>query len=654
MSGPLRVVLVSMPWASTERPSLPISLLSALVEKHGHRCITHYPNLRFASEIGVRAYEAMANETSFFGLDEHLFAVDLFGSERLASEEFLTSMIDPNSAGDPERSLRVLRDQVVPSFVAATAEEILALGPDVVGMTCTFNQTFSSIALARRIKSLKPSVTTLLGGPSVHDTMGVALAECFAACVDHVFTGEADESLPELLDQIAANAATVNVAGVTTRGAMSAPAHLVESLSAAPAPDFDGFFNCRSRLADEGLDVAPCTSLPYESSRGCWWGAKHHCTFCGLNNLGMRFRTRRDDQVVDDLVQLSDRYGLLSFMASDNILDFRAYGELLEQLASRGEEFELFYEIKANVKRRQVRQLALAGVRAVQPGVESFSDHVLQLMDKGVRVVQIVQLLKWLSEYSIEAIYNVLVGFPGESADDYAESVRVIEAIGDLPPPSGMTNLVEVHRFSPFHDAPDKYGLPDLRPCMFYRHLVPPDLLRPERFAFFFDRDIPASEPVHAERRSLDEAIARWRQTTSRRRARLGASFVEIVANGEQGRRRHTVLRGAQAVAFVALDRAARLDRFIDDLALDTGFDRAAAVEVVASLQAIRAILVVDGSAVAVVPFDRPQTNERLTDWLQANGAPRLTSRDASPDCGVRPAYIPLRTRRPAAANCTP
>jgi radical SAM superfamily enzyme YgiQ (UPF0313 family) len=41
-----------------------------------------------------------------------------------------------------------------------------------------------------------------------------------------------------------------------------------------------------------------------ETARGCWWGAKHHCTFCGLNQNDMAFRAKSPQCAMDELVHL--------------------------------------------------------------------------------------------------------------------------------------------------------------------------------------------------------------------------------------------------------------------------------------------------------------------------------------------------------------
>ena len=107
-------------------------------------------------------------------------------------------------------------------------------------------------------------------------------------------------------------------------------------------------------------------------------------------------------------------------MAVDNILDMRYFRDVLPQLRERQLGLTLFYETKANLTKEQVKLLRDAGVLAIQPGVESLSTHVLQLMRKGVTALQNIQLLKWCRQYGVTVAWNLLYGFPGETAADYA------------------------------------------------------------------------------------------------------------------------------------------------------------------------------------------------------------------------------------------
>src|SRR5579872_2764363 len=105
----------------------------------------------------------------------------------------------------------------------------------------------------------------------------------------------------------------------------------------------------------------------------------------------------------------------------------RYFGDFIPELIEAKLGLELFFEVKANLKKEQLRMLRDAGARSLQPGVESLSTSVLSVMDKGVRGLQNVQLLKWCKELGIVPRWNLLWGFPGEPEAEYArmaEDVR--------------------------------------------------------------------------------------------------------------------------------------------------------------------------------------------------------------------------------------
>src|SRR5262249_42034030 len=144
-------------------------------------------------------------------------------------------------------------------------------------------------------------------------------------------------------------------------------------------------------------------SIMVETSRGCWWGEHSHCTFCGLNGLGMAFRSKSPKRAVKEITELWDRYSdrATNVLAVDNILDYRYIKTVLPQLAQQTKRFSLFYETKANLKKEQIAHFAEAHIKHIQPGIESLSSRVLKIMRKGISALHNVQMLKWCLEYNI-------------------------------------------------------------------------------------------------------------------------------------------------------------------------------------------------------------------------------------------------------------
>ena len=70
-----------------------------------------------------------------------------------------------------------------------------------------------------------------------------------------------------------------------------------------PIPDYRDFFEQfeRSRF---GRGWQP--SVFVETSRGCWWGERMHCTFCGLNGATMTYRSKSAPRALAELTHLAD------------------------------------------------------------------------------------------------------------------------------------------------------------------------------------------------------------------------------------------------------------------------------------------------------------------------------------------------------------
>ena len=247
-----------------------------------------------------------------------------------------------------------------------------------------------------------------------------------------------------------------------------------------------------------------------ETSRGCWWGAKHHCTFCGLNGDGMAYRSKSPERVLEEMAALVEQYGVPQMEVVDNILDMKYFRTVLPHLAERPIA-ELFYEIKANLTRDQVRLLARSNIRWIQPGIESLSDRTLQLMRKGVTALQNIQLLKWCTEDGIWPHWGYLFGFPGESEEELSSIARDMEAIHHLAPAVGAT-VLHLDRFSPYFHSPQDWGLTPVRPIEPYYHVYPFPDESVRRIAYIYDSDFLATKRKGDAIAELRRSIDAWRQ----------------------------------------------------------------------------------------------------------------------------------------------
>src|SRR5262249_41517302 len=155
--------------------------------------------------------------------------------------------------------------------------------------------------------------------------------------VDHFFAGESDIAFPAFCQRY-------------VRDSLRPPQRVIscapiKDMREVHQPDFSDYFSALRE--QQGLGRLP-GSLPefmtMESSRGCWWGEKHHCTFCGLNADGMEYRRKEAGRVLDELEHLTTSWDVKKFFMADNIMPLSYLNDMLPALERRKSRPQLFYE----------------------------------------------------------------------------------------------------------------------------------------------------------------------------------------------------------------------------------------------------------------------------------------------------------------------
>jgi ribosomal peptide maturation radical SAM protein 1 len=506
-----KVLLVSMPMGAMERPALGLSLLKARLNEAGFACDVRYLTFAFAEFIGHDDYQWMCYQlpyTAFAG--EWSFTEALYGDHSVADHAYVQDILRTAWQLPESDVARILRIRsMVPHFMNHCLAAVPWEDYSIVGFTSTFEQNIASLALAKQLKKTYPRISIVFGGANWEAEMGHELHRQFPF-VDYVCSGEAEESFPALVgrifDRTPMNGKLEPIPGIVYRdrkneSIFTGNPEMIRDMDALPVPDFSDYFQ---DLGQCTVSAAVAPTLLFETSRGCWWGAKSHCTFCGLNGGSMAFRSKSPRRALDELEQLVDRWQTSNVEVVDNILDMKYFSDMLPALGRSGRSLQLFYEVKSNLSRAQVKTLAAAGVNRIQPGIESLSDHVLKLMRKGTTGLRNIQLLKWAQEYNIIVEWNILYGFPGETPEDYRRTLDLLPAISFLRPPCAM-GPIRLDRFSPYHKSAAEFGLTKLRSLTTYRYLYPFHEETLKRIAYYFDFDY---EPDHDPTGYAAEVIA--------------------------------------------------------------------------------------------------------------------------------------------------
>jgi ribosomal peptide maturation radical SAM protein 1 len=654
------VSLICMPWATTMRPSLALGILSRLCDRERVPVRTLYPNMDLTATVGFHVAGRFANDRALFGLSEHLFACDIYGRDVLASDEYLAAMAGiglPEPLDDPGY-LVWLRDEVVGPFLDAIEQRILGLNPSVVGFTATFNQVMASLALGRRLKRRDPELQVLLGGACVDGEMGEEYHRLLPEAVDHVFLGEAEVGFTEYLRRHVAGAGTCGVPGTTwyQGGTVQvSPGQRLQDMNDAPVPDFDAFFVEAERMRSTTGHIFNIEYLPFESSRGCWWGEKSHCVFCGINDDLMAFREKSVDRVIHEMVWLAHRYRVVKLTAADWIVSKRSRDELFRRLADLDLDMECFYETRADMKKHELALMRDAGVVSVQPGIESMSTELLKLMQKSTTRIRHVQFLRWCREYGIHLSYNILAGFPGERPEWYLEMAEFLPRIIHLQPPLYNAHFVEMHRFSPLHERREMFGVQEYRIREDYAFNFPLDHADLRKVGYFFDY---SSSSLADRADYIDElraAIAPWierhqKPDPPRYTYRLGPSFAQIT-DTRHGDGRVIKLADLHHDVFLLCDRiqsVASLRRLLAaKWPAEVGNGQ---VDEVVEHLLDRDVLMREGASVLALPVGhRPRTTEQLYSYVLGPEAAAEDDQDSGARAG-RPREVLLASTVPVGA----
>jgi ribosomal peptide maturation radical SAM protein 1 len=501
------IVFAVLPFADVERPAIGVSLLKAAVDRLGLSSRVLYCNIELAEMIGADLCTEISESLPSESLaGEWFFADLLFGDEIPHEHDYISRILSRYAA--PSLLERILdarrrRDE----FIERSVEQVRALKPRLVGFTTTFHQTCACLVLARRLKELPDAPVVVFGGANCEGEMGLQLLRSFN-CIDYVCTGEGDVAFPAFAKRLLREGNHAPVPGILRRGESIevTVVDLVRDMDSLPLPDYTDYFD---RLS--GSPIAPTikSDLLIETSRGCWWGAKHHCTFCGLNGDTMTFRSKSPKRVFAEMKLLAETYGVKRIDSVDNILDVRFIPTLFPMLKESALKIDLFYEVKANLRYDQVVMIRAGGVCAIQPGIESFSNEVLRLMDKGCTGIQNIQLLRWCEEVGITPAWNLLAGFPGESRSEYQRMAELLPLLTHLQPPSACAPI-RLDRFSPFFTRSSDFGMLRVRPTSAYYYVYPFGRRELMRLAYFFDFDYSDDRNPYDYLGSVKDEVHNW------------------------------------------------------------------------------------------------------------------------------------------------
>ncbi len=492
-----KVLLIAPPIASVLRPFIGISSLKSVLENNGIDVENVYLNIDYAETIGVELNEYLSEQMPApFLVGEWIFS-GLLRQITLHEEEKYYQFLRKYFSIEQIVNIQAIKKQSA-NFISYAATKLVAKKPTLIGFSTSFQQNCSSLAIAAKIRELDPQIVICFGGANCEGEMGEALVEQFSQ-IDYVFSGESEETFLDFVKSfISKNTNRLD------RNYIKGKA--IENLDLLPMPDYSDYFRT---IQQASFFHRVNTAILFETSRGCWWGYRNHCTFCGLNGNSIRFRKKSPKKIAAEIDMLFKEWKVPRFMVVDNIMDasniLKAFN-LLEE----SEKIHFFWEVRVNLSKPKLLELQKHGVVWMQPGIESLSNSILKIINKGTTCLENIYFLKTCGELGISASWNILAGFPEEEIHEYKNMTDLLPKLEHLEPPNGCSAFV-ICRFSPYYERQKEYHLHHVQPYETYQQVYGFSEEATRRIAYFFINKPPV-EITQDYLIPVKEAISGWKE----------------------------------------------------------------------------------------------------------------------------------------------
>jgi hypothetical protein len=312
-----------------------------------------------------------------------------------------------------------MHDELVAEFYKLLEKYFLNLleqeNPGVLGLTVYKATLPAAMFVFRLAKKKNRNIKTIMGGGIFADTMGVDspnldfFLEKTKDYIDKIMIGKGEIFLlKELRGELPESQRVFTMKDI----GVDVPGH---SLSHAIFPDLSDF------------DLRHYPYIAASASSGC----PFQCKFCNSPIYYGKYREKEPKQVVEEMVKLYDRYRCQQFFMTDALLN-PIISELAKEFINTNISlyFDGYFRVdKAAGDIDNTWTWRQGGFYRARLGIESGSQRILNLMNKGITLRQTKDTLSSLAYAGIKTTAYVVIGYPGETEEDFRRTLDLLEEV---------------------------------------------------------------------------------------------------------------------------------------------------------------------------------------------------------------------------------
>jgi hypothetical protein len=284
--------------------------------------------------------------------------------------------------------------------------------------------------LVRTIRE-KMTDTKILAGGDTMKYYGKVLKE--KGLIDHYVVGEGENAILKVM------AGEMDYAGIDGN-----PPDIVD-INSIPIPDYSD------------LDMGQYDAASVVGSRGCI----NKCKFCDVNYYSSKFRQRKAELIVEEMVNIKERYGINKIFFADNLINgsIKEFRKMTHLLQGKRIKWNGQMVCKSRMVEEDYKMAARAGCIGGYFGIESGSEKVRESMGKKLTNETLYKTLEYMTKYNIKSQIMLIVGWPSETEVDFEETLNMIRKVAKEKYYIEHINLGPTYTFSKYQWGQDEFNL---------------------------------------------------------------------------------------------------------------------------------------------------------------------------------------------------